>query len=84
MLEINVYYISRRDNNMLLNFSVKNYRSIKEEVCLDFEATGLSDDKSCFLKYKNKNYLPVISINGKNGGGKSNFFKNENIINKSL
>lgn len=60
---------------MLLRFKVKNYRSIREEAVLDLEAAGLSDRKECLLPYKNNAYLPVISINGKNGGGKSNIIR---------
>lgn len=60
---------------MLLRFKVCNYRSIRDEAILDFEAAGLADSKECLLKYKNDNYLPVISINGKNGGGKSNVIR---------
>ena len=60
---------------MLLRFKVSNYRSIKEEVVLDMEAAGLGDHKECLLKYKRRDYLPVISINGKNGGGKSNVIR---------
>lgn len=60
---------------MLLRFKVCNYRSIRDEAILDFEAAGLADSKECLLKYKSDNYLPVISINGKNGGGKSNVIR---------
>ena len=52
---------------MLLRFKVKNYRSIRDEAVLDMEAAGLGDHKECLLKYKNGEYLPVVSINGKNG-----------------
>ena len=60
---------------MLLRFMVKNYRSIREEAVLDLEAAGFKDQKECLLKFKGDNYLPVISINGKNGGGKSNVIR---------
>lgn len=60
---------------MLLCFKVKNYRSIRDEAVLDLEAAGLGDKKECLLKYKHNQYLPVISINGKNGGGKSNLIR---------
>ena len=60
---------------MLLKFRVKNYRSIRDEAVLDLEAAGLADHKECLLKYKSDEYLPVISINGKNGGGKSNVIR---------
>ena len=60
---------------MLLKFKVKNYRSLRDEAVLDMEAAGIGDHKECLLKYKNNVYLPVISINGKNGGGKSNVIR---------
>ena len=60
---------------MLLQFKVKNYRSLRDESILDMEAAGLGDQKECLLKYKNNSYLPVVSINGKNGGGKSNLIR---------
>ena len=60
---------------MLLRFKVKNYRSLRDEVVLDMEAAGLGDHKECLMKYKGNEYLPVVSINGKNGGGKSNVIR---------
>lgn len=60
---------------MLLRFKVTNYRSIRDEAILDMEAAGLADYKECLLKYKSHEYLPVVSINGKNGGGKSNIIR---------
>ena len=60
---------------MLLQFKVKNYRSLRDESILDMEAAGLGDQKECLLKYKNNSYPPVVSINGKNGGGKSNLIR---------
>ncbi len=60
---------------MLLRFSVNNYRSFKDEAVIDMEAAGLGDHKECLLHYRNKSFLPVISINGKNGGGKSNVIR---------
>ena len=62
-------------NKMLLRFKVKNYRSLRDEAILDMEAAGLGDHKECLLKYKGNEYLPVVSINGKNGGGKSNVIR---------
>ena len=60
---------------MLLRFEVKNYRSFRDEAILDMEAVGLADHKDCLLCFRNNDYLPVISINGKNGGGKSNIIR---------
>ncbi len=60
---------------MLLAFRVSNYRSIREEAVLDLEATGLSDKKEDLIPYKNTEYLPVVAVYGKNGGGKSNLIR---------
>ena len=60
---------------MLLRFEVRNYRSFRDEAILDMEAVGLADHKDCLLSFRNDDYLPVISINGKNGGGKSNIVR---------
>lgn len=60
---------------MLLRFEVRNYRSFRDEVILDMETVGLADHKDCLLSFRNDDYLPVISINGKNGGGKSNIVR---------
>ena len=60
---------------MLLSFKTKNYKSIRDEIILDLEATGLSDRKEELLPYANSYYLPVTAIYGKNGGGKSNVIR---------
>lgn len=70
-----LYRYREAKGNMLLRFKVKNYRSIRDEAELDMEAAGLSDQKECILRFKNDEYLPVVSINGKNGGGKSNVIR---------
>lgn len=70
-----LYRYREAKGNMLLRFKVKNYRSIRDEAELDMEAAGLSDQKECLLRFKNDEYLPVVSINGKNGGGKSNVIR---------
>lgn len=67
--------VVKEENEMLLRFKVKNYRSLRDEVVLDMEAAGLGDHKECLMKYKGNEYLPVVSINGKNGGGKSNVIR---------
>lgn len=59
---------------MLLNFSVKNYLSIKEEVFFTMEATKYKSDN---LIYNNANiaqvdFLKSAVIFGPNGSGKSN------------
>lgn len=69
--------LGNRNDDMLLRFSVENYRSIKDKAVLDFEAAtykSLNHDER-LLKTDYGEYLPVISINGKNGGGKSNVLR---------
>lgn len=60
---------------MLLQFKVKNYRSLRDEAILDMEAAALHDQKENLLLFGNKEYLPAVAIYGKNGGGKSNIIR---------
>ena len=58
---------------MLSQFSVKNYKSIKEEVTLDMQATAISEHEDKIIEAKNgEKFVPVAVIYGPNGGGKSN------------
>jgi len=57
---------------MLLQFRVKNYRSIGDEITIDLTA-GNGRELSTSLIEKNKvTILPVISLYGSNASGKSN------------
>lgn len=55
---------------MLVEFTVKNYRSFRDEAVLSMEATGLSTLKSVLIPYGGLRILPSVAIYGKNGGGK--------------
>lgn len=58
---------------MLCQFSVKNYKSIRDEVTLDMQAAAISEHEDRIIKDQNgEMYLPVSAIYGPNGGGKSN------------
>lgn len=57
---------------MLSQFSVKNFKSIKDEITLDMQATSISESSDHLLKTEGGNYLPVSVIYGPNGAGKSN------------
>lgn len=61
---------------MLINFKVKNFRSIKDEVCLDLLATHdeTMQLESVFEESGNP-LLKSIAIYGANASGKSNIFK---------
>ena len=58
---------------MLCQFTVKNYKSIREEMTFDMQASGISEHSERVIKEKdNQMFLPVSAIYGPNGGGKSN------------
>ena len=58
---------------MLCQFSVKNYKSIRDEVTLDMQAVAISEHEDRIIKDQDgEMYLPVSAIYGPNGGGKSN------------
>lgn len=60
---------------MLLQFKVKNYRSIGGEAILDMTATTAREHSEFLLEKKGVNILPVASIFGANASGKSNLLK---------
>ena len=62
----------RKERIMLSQFSVKNFKSIKDEITLDMQATSISESSDHLLKTEGGNYLPVSVIYGPNGAGKSN------------
>jgi len=66
---------------MILNFSVKNYRSINEKITLSFEA---SKDKELGKYYirniSNRNILRLAIIYGPNASGKTNILKALNSL----
>ena len=57
---------------MLIRFSFKNFKSFKEENCLDMEATSLKEHKYNVAKIDNSEYLKVSAIYGANASGKTN------------
>lgn len=60
---------------MLIEFSVKNYRSFRDEAILSLEATKSSTLKSVLIPFGGTPILPSAAIYGKNGGGKSNVIR---------
>ena len=58
---------------MLCQFTVKNYKSIRDEITFDMQAAAISEHKDRIIKdVDGELYLPVSTIYGPNGGGKSN------------
>ncbi len=58
---------------MLCQFTVKNYKSIRDEMTFDMQAAAISEHEDKVIKDKDgEQFLPVSAIYGPNGGGKSN------------
>ena len=58
---------------MLCQFTVKNFKSIRDEVTFDMQAAAISEHEDRIIKdIDDEWYLPVSAIYGPNGGGKSN------------
>lgn len=60
-------------NKMLCQFTVKNFKSIRDEVTFDMQAAAISEHEDRIIKDADGElYLPVSAVYGPNGGGKSN------------
>ena len=58
---------------MLCQFTVKNFKSIRDEVTFDMQAAAISEHEGRVIKTIDEElYLPVSAVYGPNGGGKSN------------
>lgn len=58
---------------MLCQFTVKNFKSIRDEMTFDMQAAAISEHEDRVIKDRDGElYLPVSAIYGPNGGGKSN------------
>ena len=58
---------------MLCQFSVKNYKSFRDEMILDMQAASISEHLEQLIHQEDgQEFLPVSVIYGPNGGGKSN------------
>lgn len=58
---------------MLCQFTVKNFKSIRDEVTFDMQAAAISEHEDRIIKdTAGELYLPISAIYGPNGGGKSN------------
>ena len=58
---------------MLCQFTVKNFKSIRDEVTFDMQATAIYEHEDRIIIDKDdEKYLPVSAVYGPNCGGKSN------------
>ncbi len=66
---------------MLCQFTVKNFKSIKEEMTFDMQAAAISEHEDRIIKDTDGElYFPVSAIYGPNGGGKSNVLEALHIL----
>ena len=58
---------------MLCQFTVRNYKSIRDEMTFDMQAAAISEHEDHVINDKDGgSFLPISAIYGPNGGGKSN------------
>ncbi len=70
---------------MLSQFTVKNYKSIRDEITFDMQATAISEHEDRIIKAENGElFLPVSVIYGPNGGGKSNVLEALHTLDSKL
>ena len=70
---------------MLINFRIKNFKSIKEDICLSLTATSDKEKKSqSVFEIEKLSLLKAIAIYGPNASGKSNIFKALYVFRKMI
>ena len=69
---------------MLIRFSFKNFKSFKNEKCLDMEATSLKEHEYNVAKTENGEYLKVSAIYGANASGKTNVLQAFDYMKKRI
>lgn len=62
---------------MLVQFSVENFQSIREKICLDLRKVNINEHKDSLIQNE---YLPISVIYGPNGGGKSTVLQALNMF----
>lgn len=60
---------------MLVNFTVKNYRSFKQERTFHMEASSIKEHKEAVVQVGKYRLLPLAVFYGANSGGKSNLIQ---------
>lgn len=66
---------------MLCQFTVKNFKSIRDEITFDMQAASISEHENRIIKDRDDElFLPVSAIYGPNGGGKSNVLEALHIL----
>lgn len=60
---------------MLVNFTVKNFRSFQQEKTFSMEASSIEEHKESVITKSDYSLLPLSVFYGANSSGKSNFIK---------
>lgn len=70
---------------MLCQFTIKNFKSIKDEATFDMQAAAISEHEDKIIKeIDGELFLPVSVIYGPNGGGKSNVLEALHTLNSKV
>ena len=70
---------------MLCQFTVKNFKSIRDEITFDMQAAAISEHENKVIKDKDGEvFLPISAIYGPNGGGKSNVLEALYTLNSKI
>ena len=69
---------------MLIRFSFKNFKSFKNENCLDMEATSLKEHEYNIAKTENGDYIKIAAIYGANASGKTNVLQAFSYMKKKV
>ena len=69
---------------MLIRFSFKNFKSFKNENCLDMEATSLKEHEYNIANTDEEKVLKVAAIYGANASGKTNVLQAFNYMKKRI
>lgn len=69
---------------MLIKFNFKNFKSFKNENCLDMEATAIKEHEYNTINIKDTKYLKVSAIYGANASGKTNVLEAFDYMKRTL
>ena len=69
---------------MLISFSFKNFKSFRNENCLDMRATTLKEHEYNIVKTDNGDFLKIAAIYGANASGKTNVLQAFSYMKKKV
>lgn len=69
-----------KEDNMLLQFNFKNFRSFKDNNTVDLRATKITESNEQMIEFNNIKVLPIAAFFGANASGKSNVFNAFNFM----